>query len=141
MKTPLYINWNIKQSVKVPIIDEQHHTIVSNINALYFSIHQGWAMKELTPTLKLIQGNVCYHLETEEHILEKLGANYKIMVKHSELSNNFIVDSDKALKEALNEQDPMILLKFLRDWWLKHHLEDHETYHTTLSSIKVEDTY
>lgn len=55
MKEPLYIVWNQKQSINVPILDEQHHAIVAAINSLYFFINQGWGLSALTPTLKIIK--------------------------------------------------------------------------------------
>ncbi len=115
MNTQLYIVWNKKQSISIPILDEQHHTIVAAINSLYFFINQGWGLSGLTPTLQVIKMNVGFHLKTEEGILEKLGANYKIMLKHSQIQNAFNLGADMATQEALKEQDPMILLKFLRD--------------------------
>ena len=103
LKQPLYIVWNITQCIKVPIIDDQHHTIVSTINALFFFIQQGWGLSALAPTLKVIKTNVGFHLKTEEGILEKLGASHKVMQEHYELIKAFNIQSDKALHEALTE--------------------------------------
>ena len=85
MNRPLYIVWNKTQMVHVPIIDEQHHAMVAAINSLYFFINQGWGLSALHPTLKIIKASVGFHLKTEEGMLEKLGANYKVLLKHSEL--------------------------------------------------------
>ena len=139
MKEPLFIVWNQKQSINVPILDEQHHAIVAAINSLYFFINQGWGLSALTPTLKIIKTNIGFHLKTEEGILEKLGANYKVLHKHSELYSTFNLNADNAIRDAISEQDPMILLKFLRDWWVGHHFKDHAEYKQTLSSIIVND--
>jgi hemerythrin-like metal-binding protein len=139
MNSPLYIVWNKKQTISVPILDDQHHAIVAAINSLYFFINQGWGLSALSPTLKVIKSNVDFHLKTEEGILEKLGANYKIMLKHSEIQNAFNINADGAAQQAINEQDPMILLKFLRDWWETHHFKTHAEYQQYLSSISVPD--
>jgi len=141
VKQPLYIVWNKTQCIKVPIIDDQHHAIVSTINALFFFIQQGWGLSALSPTLKVIKTNIGFHLKTEEGILEKLGANHAIMQKHSELNKSFNLHADKALNEALTEQEPMILLKFLRDWWTAHHLKDHAEYQQLLSTIEQREAY
>jgi hemerythrin-like metal-binding protein len=133
--------WNKKQSISIPILDEQHHSIVAAINSLYFFINQGWGLSGLTPTLQVIKTNVGFHLKTEEGILEKLGANYKIMVKHSEIQNDFNLRADSAKEQAINEQDPMILLKFLRDWWEQHHIKTHAEYQRYLSAIVEPDDY
>lgn len=140
MKQPLYIVWNKSQCIKVPIIDDQHHAIVSTINALFFFINQGWGLSALNPTLKVIKTNIGFHLKTEEGILEKLGASNETMQKHYKLNGTFTLNADKALHNALTEQEPMILLKFLRDWWLQHHKE-HAEYHQYLESIEVREAY
>jgi hemerythrin-like metal-binding protein len=139
MKEPLYIVWNQKQSIKVPILDEQHHAVVAAINSLYFFINQGWGLSALTPTLKIIKATIGFHLKTEEGILEKLGTNYKVLYKHNELYNTFNLNADLAINQAMAEQDPMVLLKFLRDWWVNHHLKDHAEYKPYLSSIMVDE--
>jgi hemerythrin len=140
MIQPLYIVWNQTQTIDVPILDEQHHAIVAAINSLYFFINQGWGLSALTPTLKIIKTNVGFHLKTEEGILEKLGASHKVLNAHSNIYNTFSLNADSATKEAIIEQDPMILLKFLRDWWVNHHFKDHAEYTKCLSPIVVVET-
>jgi len=137
MKEPLYIVWNQKQAINVPILDEQHHAIVAAINSLYFFIAQGWGLSALSPTLKIIKATIGFHLKTEENILEKLGANHKILHAHSNIFNTFSLNADASIKEAIIEQDPMILLRFLRDWWLQHHDKEHAQYRQALASIVV----
>ena len=139
MKQPLYIVWNETQSIDIPILDEQHHAVAAAINSLYFFINRGWGLSALTPTLKIIKANIGFHLKTEEGILEKLGADYKTMLKHEAIFNDFNLNANKAIQDALAEQEPMILLKYLRDWWLKHHLEDHEECKKYLASIEIKE--
>lgn len=139
MNRPLYIVWNDNQMVHVPILDEQHHAVVAAINSLYFFINQGWGLSALSPTLKIIKSSVGFHMKTEEGILEKLGADHKTMAKHIELGEAFNPRADAALKEALDEQDPMILLKFLRGWWIEHHVEEHAVYVKYLKPIMQRD--
>ncbi|MGJ8620805.1 MAG: bacteriohemerythrin [Methylophilaceae bacterium] len=139
MKQPLYIVWNQTQSIDIPILDEQHHAIVAAINSLYFFINQGWGLNALTPTLKIIKANIGFHLKTEEGVLEKLGADYKTMRMHEAIFNEFNLNANKAIQEALAEQEPMILLKYLRDWWLKHHSEHHAVCKKYLTVIEIKD--
>lgn len=139
MRKPLYIVWNDSQMIHVPILDEQHHAAVAAINSLYFFINQGWGLSALTPTLKIIKSSVGFHIKTEEGILEKLGADYKVLHRHEELHQAFNLNADLALKEALDEQDPMILLKFLRQWWVDHLNKEHQEYTKYLASIVVKN--
>lgn len=135
----LYIVWNDKQKICVPILDEQHHTIVATINSLYFFINQGWGLAALTPTLKVIKTCIGFHLKTEEGVLEKMGADYKIMSKHAEIYKTFELGAERAVSTALSEQDPMILLKFLKEWWVGHHEKDHTEYAKYLEPVTVKD--
>lgn len=139
MNRPLYIVWNQNQMVHVPILDEQHHAAVAAINSLYFFINQGWGLSALAPTLKIVKSSVGFHMKTEEGMLEKLGADYKVLLKHAELHQTFNTNADAALKEAMEEQDPMILLKFLRQWWVDHLNKDHHEYAKYLKPIMVKD--
>lgn len=139
MKEPLYIVWNHSQSVDIPILDEQHHAIVAAINSLYFFINQGWGLHALTPTLKIIKANIGFHLKTEEGILEKLRADYKTMRMHEAIFNDFNLNANLAIEKALAEQDPMVLLKYLRDWWVKHHTNHHAACKKYLASIEIKN--
>jgi len=114
MNTVLYIVWNEKQSISIPILDEQHHAVVATINTLYFFINQGWGLSALLPTLKMVKSSVGFHLKTEEGILEKLGASETLLA-------------------------PMILLKFLKSWWITHHEVEHMAYEVILRSITEKD--
>lgn len=137
MKKPLYIVWTGKQAIDVPILDEQHHAIIATINTFYFFINQGWGVSALKPTLKMIKSAVSFHMKTEAGILEKLGADYKLLMKHEEISNRFSRLADDAANMAIVEQDPMILLEFLKKWWLDHHDHDHANYHHVLQAVMV----
>jgi hemerythrin-like metal-binding protein len=139
VKKPLYIVWNHTQSINVPILDEQHHAIVAAINSLYFFINQGWGLNALTPTLKIIKANIGFHLKTEEGILEKLGADYKTMHTHESIFNDFNLNANLSIENALSEQDPMIFLKYLRSWWQNHHDYHHSTCKKYMVTIEVNE--
>ncbi|MFT7228413.1 MAG: hypothetical protein ACI8PW_001000 [Methylophilaceae bacterium] len=72
-------------------------------------------MSALSPTLKVIKTNVGFYLKTKEGILEKIRKNYKVLLKHNEIQNAFNLRADSAIQQALNEQDPIVLLTFLPD--------------------------
>lgn len=138
MKRPLYVVWNTNHSIRVPIIDEQHHAVAISINSLYFFIHQGWGLGSLLPTLKIVKANVAFHMKTEEEILVKLGASSHVISEHKALHKKFEAESTEAYQEAIEEKEPMILLKFLRSWLISHVVEEHLEYQTVLDKIVVE---
>lgn len=139
MRKPLYIVWNDSQMIHVPILDDQHHAVVATINSLYFFINQGWGLSALAPTLKIIKSSVGFHMKTEEGILETLGVNHKLLTKHEELHQVFNAQADAATQQALDEQDPMVLLNFLKQWWANHLIKEHREYADYLKSLTTYD--
>lgn len=139
MNTLLYIVWNEKQAISIPILDEQHHAIVATINTLYFFINQGWGLSALAPTLKMVKSSVGFHLKTEEGILETLGADEELISKHKHIYPSFLKLVDHAADSARAQQDPMVLLKFLKDWWINHHEKEHLEYEEALRPIVERD--
>ncbi|HEY3299636.1 MAG TPA: hemerythrin family protein [Methylophilaceae bacterium] len=131
---PLYIVWNDDSNLGVPIIDEQHHAIVATINSLYFFIQEGWGLSALKPTLNIIKMYSGFHAKTEEGILMNL--QYPELPEHIQCQKRFEKYVDEATSEALLNQDPNILLKFLRDWWIGHLKTEHAEYAEVFKKLK-----
>lgn len=131
---PLYIVWNDDSNLGIPIIDEQHHAIVATINSLYFFIQEGWGLSALKPTLNIIKMYSAFHSKTEEGILMNL--QYPDLKHHIERQRYFERHVDEATNEAMLNQDPSILLKFLRDWWTGHLKIEHTAYTEVLQKLK-----
>ncbi len=123
---PLYIVWKDDHDLGIPIIDEQHHAIVATINSLYFFIQEGWGLSALKPTLSVIKMYSGFHAKTEEGILMSL--QYPELHHHADCQKKFEKNVDEATSEALLNQDPSILLKFLRNWWVEHLSVEHKEY-------------
>ena len=68
----LYIVWNDKYHVGVPIIDEQHRGIVSAINTLFEFIRQGHGQEALKPTFLVLEQYTRLHFITEQRLLQEI---------------------------------------------------------------------
>jgi len=131
---PLYIVWNEDSNLGIPIIDEQHHAITATINSLYFFIQEGWGLSALKPTLNIIKMYSGFHAKTEEGILMNL--QYPELQQHIQCQKRFEKSVDEATSEALLNQDPNILLKFLRGWWIEHLKTEHAEYAEVFKKLK-----
>ena len=80
MKGLLYIVWNEKNNIGVPIIDEQHRGIVIAINSLYYFINERRTNKVLQPTLTILKQYTKLHFMTEEKLMKD--ANYPAVEEH-----------------------------------------------------------
>jgi hemerythrin-like metal-binding protein len=132
---PLYIVWkNDQHSVGVPILDEQHHSLVATINSLYYFIQEGWGLSALKPTVKILITYSQFHQKTEEGMLTSLG--YPAVIHHIESQEKFEKNITESMEESLLYADPNILLKFLRTWLTSHLQEEHVKYTPFFDKLK-----
>lgn len=123
MNSALYIAWNEKNETGIPIIDEQHRAIVSLINSLCFFKQENLAKVALTPTLTVLSQYSRIHFSTEESLLKK--ANYVDFDDHQLLHQNLLKETEIVRLRSEDENNPDILLEFLKNWWLNHiNMED-----------------
>lgn len=123
MSRPLYIVWQESFTQGEPIIDEQHHGVLSTINTLHYFIQQGYELRELLPTIKILISFLVFHYRTEEGILRS--TEYpEIESYDSEMKR--VIDEFKAVCEkARTEKSPELVLAYLKNWWHKH-LKSHQ---------------
>lgn len=123
-----FIVWNDKFSLGIPIIDEQHKTLVLLTNDFYQAI---MSTRADTETKNQLQGTVIAALKTcvdyvqthfsaEEKLM--IAANYPDFKRHKQQHIEF---STKVLETAKNGPnitftDALNLVKFLYDWVLSH---------------------
>ena len=118
----VFIPWEDRFAVGIPLIDDQHKQLIDLANALHDTCRQG---KEFVPEgfKKAVGAAVEYvnvHFSTEEKIMAKV--NYPGMAEHKTEHQEFI---KKVLAEVKNFEDgahfvPNRFVVFLRDWTLSH---------------------
>ena len=118
MLNNLYINWTKENEVGIKIIDEQHRGIVSTMNSLYYFIQSGHNEEIIKPTIIILQQYIKVHFQTEEELMLK--AEYPDVNAHIQMHRDWMKKSKVVFYEALNNQDPKLLLNFLKDWWIQH---------------------
>lgn len=118
MKNNLYIVWNESNNTEVSILDEQHRAIVSMINTLHYSINNQEESEIVESIFITLEQYIKFHFHTEEEIMEKL--NYPDLKEHTAQHEQLAADTRKVFLEVEIDNDPEVLLQFLKNWWLKH---------------------
>lgn len=118
MNNMIYIVWNEHNNLGINIIDEQHKGIVSLINSLHFSIVENYSKETLRPIADSLKNYTAIHFKTELYLLQK--TKYPELQSHKKLHDQLSAITLRTTVEADNQGDPLILLKFLKEWWLNH---------------------
>ena len=134
MKDILYIVWNEGNNLGISIIDEQHRGLISTINSLYYFIQAGRGNETIDPTMIMLKQYTNVHFRTEEALMAEAGypAIQEHIALHRELSGKtmrFSIDVNRS-------DDPDILLKFLKEWWLGHINKEDRKYAPFLKKLK-----
>ena len=117
----LYIKWAEKNNTGIAIIDEQHKAIISTINSYYYFVESGKGQEVIKIILQMLIDYTKLHFITEEGIMNE--ADYPEYEQHC--SKHKILN-DKTVEFLSNRNlDSREVLKFLKEWWLKHiNIED-----------------
>lgn len=114
----IYIVWNKDNEIGIPIIDEQHRVAVGTINSLFYFMQMKRGVAALRPTLNVLEQYTKIHFETEEELMKLHG--FRDLDAHLLLHRDLQSQTHEVLHEALANNDPTIVLNFLKDWWLDH---------------------
>jgi hemerythrin len=114
----LYIIWKYDYNLGIPIIDEQHRTIVSIINSYHYFCSNRIEKSILKPTFITLQQYTKIHFLTEENILSK--TNYPEEQNHIKLHTSLKQKMIDIARETISTNDSDIVLNFLKKWWLNH---------------------
>jgi hemerythrin len=114
----LYIVWNDRYHVGVPIIDEQHRGIVSAINTLFEFIRQGEGQEALKPTFLVLEQYTRLHFKTEERLLQQI--KYPDFEAHVGLHRKLVDNTEQIRRTSLASNDPDMVMVFLKEWWMGH---------------------
>jgi len=112
------IVWDPSYNLGVPIVDEQHHGIVSTINSLCFAIQNRHGNEMLRPVISMVSEYTRIHFEIEESFLKKCG--YPDLEKHRILHKELTQALSEKGKDSLWNKDPQKFLEFLKQWWINH---------------------
>jgi hemerythrin len=132
MEYKLYLPWNDSNSIGIPIIDEQHRSIVSVINSLHYFVQKHRELDVLESTIKTMSEYTAIHFMTEEMMLKEAG--YSSIEEHILLHRQLIKQLQTVSQEAMHDRDVDPLLKFLKAWWINHINHEDRKYVPFMSS-------
>jgi hemerythrin len=119
----LYIVWNEKNNLNIPIIDEQHHGITATINSFHHFVQKGHGQDVIRTTLFSLEQFTELHFETEESFLKESG--YPGFEEHRLLHQELMKKTRLIARDAPQKSDTDAVLQFLKQWWLGHiNIED-----------------
>jgi hemerythrin-like metal-binding protein len=119
MYRPLFIKWQEKNNTGIDLIDEQHRGIVSIINSFHYLTEKGMCNNDLFLSVSnTIKSYSNIHFLTEERILK--AAAYPDIGTQIAIHRSLSSETARVEQAAVKEKDPMLLLKFLKKWWLEH---------------------
>jgi hemerythrin len=138
MRDDVFVEWEDRYSVGIPLIDDQHKELIKLTNDLY----QGCLAGEETARINFmaaIKGTVDYvkyHFSMEEKLLQNV--DYPDLTEHKRAHEEFV-------KHILNEVQsfeegkkfvPNLFVRYLRDWILSHIAVADRTYATYILNRK-----
>jgi len=110
--------WKPQYNLGIPIIDEQHHGIVTTINSLYFGIQHEQGKSMLEPVIGMVTEYTRIHFETEENFLRI--CDFPDLEAHLEMHNVLRRSLSTIGEKCLQDQNPLEFLEFLKNWFIDH---------------------
>ncbi len=121
MKSVL-IAWNKAHNLGIPIIDEQHRGVVSQINSMFYVLGMENNHELLASMVEIIHLESRVHFAIEEDLMARSG--YPGYIDHKEQHRVLYerLCSMAAIDNIIN--DPTQFLNHLKDWWIDHINQD-----------------
>ncbi|MDR1025219.1 MAG: bacteriohemerythrin [Treponema sp.] len=118
----VFVEWDDRYSVGIPLIDEQHKELIRLTNELYQGCLTGddEAREFFFNAARGATDYVKYHFSAEERMMENI--KYPYLAEHRRRHEDFII---KVLEDVKSFQGgrkfvPNNFVRFLRDWILSH---------------------
>jgi hemerythrin len=122
MAHEVFVAWDDRYSVGIPLIDDQHKELIRLTNELYESclVGEEAARANFMAAIKGTVDYVKYHFGVEEKILQNV--KYPEIVEHKRAHEDFV---QHILDEVQSFQDgkkfvPNLFVRYLKDWILSH---------------------
>ena len=133
MLKPLYIIWTKENEIGIPIIDEQHRSIVSTINTFHYYISNGIDKNVIFSTLKILEQYTKLHFQTEQELMQLAG--YLDLASHLELHKEIITRTEQIVRNVNITNNSDEVLQFLKDWWIGHINKEDRKYVSYVSQL------
>ena len=113
-----YIVWNNESHIGVPLLDEQHGSLASTINSLYFSMTMGHPQILLLSTIEAFEILATIHFQVEEEILEVI--KYPYIKQHITAHSKVRDQVHTMLVKNKRTSNPNDLLEYFKKEWMLH---------------------
>ncbi len=114
----VFIVWEEKYNIGIPIIDEQHRGIVTTINSLHFGINNNYFSETFAPFVEMITDYTRIHFQIEENFMEQIDPAFA--AGHRELHDKLLSQLMFTGHKSQYDKDPKEFLGFLKNWWINH---------------------
>ncbi len=114
----VFIHWDDKYNLGIPIIDEQHRGIVTTINSLYFGIQNHFISHSFASIVQMMYDYTRIHFEVEEAFFKAM--NFIHAEEHCVLHGELMEELTIRGKESLLKGNPNQFMDFLKGWWIHH---------------------
>ncbi len=115
----VYIAWSPRYSVNHALLDEQHQVVFDTINELFEAIQAKKGEAVLLPIFRTLVKYTQTHFRDEEGIITavKYPALREHLIEHAQMVNKTKMYYQE-FKDGVYDSTQM--LKFLKDWWVRH---------------------
>ena len=131
MNTILLIVWSEKLEMGIPIIDEQHRTLVSTMNSLYYLLSKNLFNESILHLSRIVVNHMQLHHLTEEYILKQ--AKYPDIEGHRVQHRQSEYDMMEAVRKTTQAYEKNTarsdeLMAFMKSYWLNHICKEDRKY-------------
>lgn len=116
--------WNDSLTTGVPLMDQQHKTLITTIEEFDALCASGQTHRALDDLLPRLKDYVQHHFHDEEDLMQRLGQDYAGLADHLELHQRFFAQVQDMEGQRLqwgDLQTAMRMRTYLHDW-LVHHI-------------------
>jgi hemerythrin len=118
----IFVEWDDRYSVGIPLIDEQHKELIRLTNELYLGCLTGddEAREFFFNAVRGAMDYVKYHFSAEEKMMEKI--KYLYLAEHRKRHEDFVLKLIEDVKSFQGGRKfvPNNFVRFLKDWILSH---------------------
>lgn len=120
------MEWNSRFSVGVNNLDNQHLRIMTIINDMHLAIQLKLPRGSIKALLTELIACIRVHTSFEEQLLKSV--DYPAYEEHVKLHDDLRSRLKTLSYVALDENEPELVLIFLREWWNEHILKEDMKY-------------
>jgi hemerythrin len=140
-ESAIFVKWDNKYSVGIPLIDEQHKELIRLTNELYQGCLSGddAAREFFFNTIRGAMDYVKHHFSAEEKIMENI--RYPYLAEHKKQHEDFVLKMVEDVKSFQGGRKfvPNNFVRFLKDWILSHIAIADTQYAAYIMNLKKHD--